>query len=334
MNKKFIKTLASIACGLGIVSSIPFVSTSCNSKKTAIVFDNNNDDNQFYISAVAGVEGVFARDNIYVPTRDFYVYWEGNLISGRDIEWHFTDTKDEKEIGFFGMGYDIEDPSDSTGNIYWTSDVIEGEFDVKIWCELFKDPNKILTFPKTFHFHSVWNDQSASITFNTQDSKKNDLESIPSFHNETEWNALYLYTDIDDDGKSTKPYISIVLDNIDDELANFDRLSRGLTIEVEEIPEKAKGITFNKDKSLPETLTTPILVDYTETLSPDGKEIKTAYINLNYVIFGWPEDPTWKNQDFEFTCKFNLYFSSLATKDPISEKFQFSETFKWLAKGQ
>lgn len=30
MNKKLIKTLASVACGLGVVSSIPFIASSCN----------------------------------------------------------------------------------------------------------------------------------------------------------------------------------------------------------------------------------------------------------------------------------------------------------------
>ncbi len=29
MNKKLIKTIASVACGLGITSTIPFISTSC-----------------------------------------------------------------------------------------------------------------------------------------------------------------------------------------------------------------------------------------------------------------------------------------------------------------
>ena len=33
MNKKLIKTIASIACGLGIGSSIPFISTSCGSNQ-------------------------------------------------------------------------------------------------------------------------------------------------------------------------------------------------------------------------------------------------------------------------------------------------------------
>ena len=31
MNKKLIKTLACVACGLGVVSSVPFISTSCGS---------------------------------------------------------------------------------------------------------------------------------------------------------------------------------------------------------------------------------------------------------------------------------------------------------------
>ncbi|MDE6476830.1 MAG: leucine-rich repeat domain-containing protein [Mycoplasmoidaceae bacterium] len=37
MNKKLIKSIASITCGLGIVSSIPFASTSCGSSYTNIL---------------------------------------------------------------------------------------------------------------------------------------------------------------------------------------------------------------------------------------------------------------------------------------------------------
>ncbi len=34
MNKKLIKTIASITCGLGIVASIPFAITSCGSSSS------------------------------------------------------------------------------------------------------------------------------------------------------------------------------------------------------------------------------------------------------------------------------------------------------------
>ena len=40
MNKKLIKTLASVACGLGVVSSIPFIASSCNKNNDDVIPDS------------------------------------------------------------------------------------------------------------------------------------------------------------------------------------------------------------------------------------------------------------------------------------------------------
>ncbi len=46
MNKKLIKTIASVTCGLGIVSSIPFIATSCGQNWKYLPY--NGEDNVYY----------------------------------------------------------------------------------------------------------------------------------------------------------------------------------------------------------------------------------------------------------------------------------------------
>ncbi len=44
MNKKLIKTITSVACGLGIISSIPFFGTSCSEDGSTIESINSVSD--------------------------------------------------------------------------------------------------------------------------------------------------------------------------------------------------------------------------------------------------------------------------------------------------
>lgn len=65
MNRKFIKTISLLTCALGICSIVPFVSTSCGSKKS----DSSN---------IINVQSGYTLPNIY-GTKGNYINWQTDL---------------------------------------------------------------------------------------------------------------------------------------------------------------------------------------------------------------------------------------------------------------
>lgn len=71
MNKKLIKTIASITCGLGITATIPFIASSCGSSSKEELSISYTDEASKDLGRVSGNES----------TTDHVVYSDG-IING------------------------------------------------------------------------------------------------------------------------------------------------------------------------------------------------------------------------------------------------------------
>lgn len=104
MNKKLIKVITSIACGLGIVSSIPFV-TSCNNKKEEgllVTYNSALTGNFYQLSFKAGET---TEDKVIGPYTHLFSVKDNNLkpIKIESLTWSFFDASTGQKINWLSM---------------------------------------------------------------------------------------------------------------------------------------------------------------------------------------------------------------------------------------
>ncbi len=110
MNKKLIKTISSIVCGLGILTSIPFV-TSCNSQKKqglTVMYDNSLTGNFYQLSFEAGNtadDKAVGRYTHLFSVKDN----QQNPIKIKNLKWIFFDASTGKKINWLSMENDSSD---------------------------------------------------------------------------------------------------------------------------------------------------------------------------------------------------------------------------------
>ncbi len=112
MNKKLIKTIASITCGLGIVASIPFI-TSCNTQEPkeqefTVMYNNSLTGNSYQLSFVAGSA---TEDQGVGPYTHLFSVIDNNKnpIKINDLTWLFFDASTGKKINWLSIKKDYTD---------------------------------------------------------------------------------------------------------------------------------------------------------------------------------------------------------------------------------
>lgn len=112
MNKKIIKTITSIACGLGILTSIPFV-TSCNSQEPkdqglTVMYGNSLTGNSYQLSFEAGSttedKAVGRYDHLFSVKDN-----NGDPVKIQDLTWRFFDASTGKNVNWLSIKQDSTD---------------------------------------------------------------------------------------------------------------------------------------------------------------------------------------------------------------------------------